>query len=110
MSLVSFNRFLTIDLDLCYLFHFRNKKKKGSKQGDKEASVKGAPAKKSQDGGRAGVGTSQGGPKKGPADGKHEAPPATSDQGLKVALSGMTDRPESHGTAGSEQKEEETGK
>lgn len=101
----------SVYLVFVFILLFRNKKKKGSKQGDKEASVKGAPAKKSQDGGRMGAGPSQAGPKKAPTDGKHEAPPSTSDQGLKVAQSVMTERPESHGTAGSEQKDtEDTGK
>ena len=91
------------------LFSPRNKKKKGGKGQEKDA--KAAPAKKGQEGGKAGASASQVGVKKPAADGKHEpVAQAPSEHGLKAMQSTTQERPESHGTAGSEGVQEEGGK
>ena len=92
-------------MNVTFLYIIRNKKKKGGKGQEKDA--KAAPAKKGQEGGKAGASTSQVGVKKPGAEGKHEVPAqAPSEHGLKAAQSTAIERPESHGTAGSEPQDE----
>ena len=83
----------------------RAKKKKGAKQGDKDSTKGGPPqgqGKKAQDG-KAAPSVSQATMKKGgPPD-----PTAPSDHALKGVQSIGMERPESHGTAGSDQPQDE---
>ncbi|XP_033625714.1 hydrocephalus-inducing protein homolog [Asterias rubens] len=83
--------------------------KKGKKKGAKgqEKDGKGAPLKKSQEGAKAGPTASQATMKKPPSEqGRHDQPLLPSEHGLKAGASSVMERPESHGTAGSESQEE----
>ena len=100
---------------ICLLFISlsRNKKKKGGGKGqEKEGKAAQAANKKGQEGGKTGPSATQVGVKgKPPGEGKHEPPaPAPSEHGLKAMQSNPIERPESHGTAGSEPQDAEGGK
>ena len=83
----------------------RKGKKKGAKGQEKDG--KGAPLKKSQEGAKAGPTASQATMKKPPSEqGRHDQPLLPSEHGLKAGASSVMERPESHGTAGSESQEE----
>ncbi|XP_071959113.1 hydrocephalus-inducing protein homolog isoform X2 [Antedon mediterranea] len=93
-------------LELQKLEDEKNKKKKGAKQQEKDGKT--IAGKKLADTKMSGTGSVIGVKVKG--DIKHEPSIISSDHAIKMTQSNATERPESHGTAGSETQCEETGK